>query len=168
MTQRDSGHGPDHTHRHVHGHGEARDRSGDGGQDPGITGGQETGAEQQDAAGEVPPPRCDSAPPDTGYEGTGRSDIALRGPAELADALPYLLGFYPDDSIVVVALHGPRGRFGGRIRLGIPADRDLSGLPSRSRSPPASKARSDPVSGDPTGPSSSSARTRAPRSGGKR
>ena len=124
MTQRDSGHGPDHTHRHVHGHGEARDRSGDGGQDPGITGGQETGAEQQDAAGEVPPPRCDSAPPDTGHGGTGRSDIALRGPAELADALPYLLGFYPDDSIVVVALHGPRGRFGGRIRLGIPADRD--------------------------------------------
>ncbi|MCH6163037.1 DUF4192 family protein [Streptomyces marispadix] len=52
------------------------------------------------------------------------SEIALRGPAELADALPYLLGFYPDDSIVVVALHGRRGRFGGRIRLGIPAARD--------------------------------------------
>jgi hypothetical protein len=52
------------------------------------------------------------------------SEIALRSPAELADALPYLLGFYPDDSIVVVALHGRRGRFGGRIRLGIPADRD--------------------------------------------
>lgn len=48
------------------------------------------------------------------------SDISLRGPAELADALPYLLGFYPDDSIVAVALHGPRGRFGGRLRIGIP------------------------------------------------
>lgn len=46
--------------------------------------------------------------------------VALRGPAELADALPYLLGFHPDDSIVVVALHGERGRFGGRLRLGIP------------------------------------------------
>jgi uncharacterized protein DUF4192 len=54
----------------------------------------------------------------------GKSEIALRSPAELADALPYLLGFYPDDSIVVVALHGPRGRFGGRIRIGIPADCD--------------------------------------------
>ncbi|HWM40241.1 MAG TPA: DUF4192 domain-containing protein [Streptomyces sp.] len=49
-----------------------------------------------------------------------RGEIALRGPAQLADALPYLLGFYPDDSIVVVALHGERGRFGGRIRIGIP------------------------------------------------
>ncbi|MDJ1130875.1 DUF4192 domain-containing protein [Streptomyces iconiensis] len=49
-----------------------------------------------------------------------RTDVSLRGPAELADSLPYLLGFYPDDSIVVVALHGERGRFGARIRMGIP------------------------------------------------
>ncbi|MCM2578825.1 DUF4192 domain-containing protein [Streptomyces meridianus] len=47
--------------------------------------------------------------------------ITLRSPAELADALPYLMGFHPDDSIVMVALHGERGRFGGRLRLGIPA-----------------------------------------------
>lgn len=46
--------------------------------------------------------------------------VALRGPAELADALPYLIGFHPDDSIVLIALHGERGRFGGRLRLGIP------------------------------------------------
>lgn len=46
--------------------------------------------------------------------------ITLRGPAELADALPYLMGFYPNDSVVMVALHGGRGRFGGRLRLGIP------------------------------------------------
>ncbi|MCK7627826.1 DUF4192 domain-containing protein [Streptomyces sp. RS10V-4] len=46
----------------------------------------------------------------------------MRGPAELADALPYLLGFYPDNSIVMVALHGDRARFGGRLRLGIPSD----------------------------------------------
>ncbi|MGW7517089.1 DUF4192 domain-containing protein [Streptomyces sp. NPDC054796] len=49
------------------------------------------------------------------------AEVALRGPAQLADALPYLLGFHPDDSVVVVALHGERGRFGGRIRIGIPA-----------------------------------------------
>lgn len=48
-----------------------------------------------------------------------RREIRLRGPAQLADALPYLLGFHPDDSIVVVALHGERGRFGGRLRIGI-------------------------------------------------
>ncbi|MFJ8253700.1 DUF4192 domain-containing protein [Streptomyces sp. NPDC094466] len=56
-------------------------------------------------------------------ESTGRAgeqQITLRGPAELADALPYLMGFYPNDSVVMVALHGGRGRFGGRLRLGIP------------------------------------------------
>ncbi|MET8680560.1 DUF4192 domain-containing protein [Streptomyces sp. NPDC004647] len=47
--------------------------------------------------------------------------ITLRSPAELADALPYLMGFHPDDSVVLVALHGGRGRFGGRLRLGIPS-----------------------------------------------
>jgi hypothetical protein len=48
--------------------------------------------------------------------------ITLRSSAELADALPYLLGFYPNDSVVLAALHGERGRFGGRLRLGIPTD----------------------------------------------
>lgn len=46
--------------------------------------------------------------------------ITLRGPGELADALPYMMGFHPTDSIVLVALHGSNGRFGGRLRLGIP------------------------------------------------
>ncbi|MFF9400251.1 MULTISPECIES: DUF4192 domain-containing protein [unclassified Streptomyces] len=57
------------------------------------------------------------------HESTGPVDeqqITLRGPAELADALPYLMGFHPSDSVVMVALHGGRGRFGGRLRLGIP------------------------------------------------
>ncbi|QDY81295.1 DUF4192 domain-containing protein [Streptomyces qinzhouensis] len=46
--------------------------------------------------------------------------MTLRGPAELADCLPYLLGYHPSDSVVLVALHGERGRFGGRVKLGIP------------------------------------------------
>lgn len=46
--------------------------------------------------------------------------VTLRSPAELADALPFLMGFHPSDSIVLVALHGDEGRFGGRLRLGIP------------------------------------------------
>ncbi|AWK11546.1 DUF4192 domain-containing protein [Streptomyces spongiicola] len=49
-----------------------------------------------------------------------QQQVVLRGPAELADALPYMLGFHPTDSIVLVALHGRRGRFGGRLRVGIP------------------------------------------------
>ncbi|MFF3492378.1 DUF4192 domain-containing protein [Streptomyces sp. NPDC002795] len=49
---------------------------------------------------------------------TGEAKVTLRTPGELAEALPYLLGFRPDDSIVLVALH--KGRFGGRVRLGIP------------------------------------------------
>ncbi|MFH8885971.1 DUF4192 domain-containing protein [Streptomyces californicus] len=51
---------------------------------------------------------------------SGEQQVTLRGPADLADALPYLMGFYPNDSVVMVALHGGRGRFGGRLRLGIP------------------------------------------------
>ncbi|MFF3781224.1 DUF4192 domain-containing protein [Streptomyces sp. NPDC001933] len=57
------------------------------------------------------------------HESNGPADeqqITLRGPAELADALPYLMGFHPNDSVIMVALHGGRGRFGGRLRLGIP------------------------------------------------
>ncbi|MFF3334372.1 DUF4192 family protein [Streptomyces sp. NPDC002888] len=60
------------------------------------------------------------------YEGHGTHQVTLRTPAELADALPYLLGYRPEDSIVLVALHDRdgRGRFGGRARLGIPAHTD--------------------------------------------
>jgi hypothetical protein len=49
--------------------------------------------------------------------------VVLRSPAELADALPYLLGYRPEDSIVLVAIHDRQGygSFGGRVRLGIPA-----------------------------------------------
>jgi hypothetical protein len=51
-----------------------------------------------------------------------RNKVALRGPAELVDALPYLLGYQPDDSIVLIALHGSGHRLGGRVRTAIPAD----------------------------------------------
>ncbi|MDX6361283.1 MAG: hypothetical protein QOC85_286, partial [Streptomyces sp.] len=57
---------------------------------------------------------------------SGGQQVTLRTPAELADALPYLLGYRPEDSIVLVALHDRewRGRFGGRARLGIPGQTD--------------------------------------------
>jgi len=63
-------------------------------------------------------------PPHEGH--LGEHQVTLRTPAELADALPYLLGYRPEDSMVLVALHDRdgRGRFGGRARLGIPASAD--------------------------------------------
>ncbi|MFG2474459.1 DUF4192 family protein [Streptomyces fagopyri] len=65
----------------------------------------------------------------SGHDGRdlpGGHQITLRTPSELADALPYLLGYRPEDSIVLAALHDgeKRGRFGGRARLGIPAQAD--------------------------------------------
>ncbi|MEU2285610.1 DUF4192 domain-containing protein [Streptomyces sp. NPDC013178] len=65
--------------------------------------------------------------------GPAAHQVTLRTPAELADALPYLLGYRPEDSIVLVALHdlGGRGRFGGRARLGIPAHPDDWGAVAR-------------------------------------
>ncbi|MBW8818234.1 MAG: DUF4192 family protein [Streptomyces sp.] len=62
-----------------------------------------------------------------GFDAHGAEhQVTLRTPGELADALPYLLGYRPEDSIVLVALHdrGGRGRFGGRARLGIPTNKD--------------------------------------------
>ncbi|GGV28086.1 hypothetical protein GCM10010495_50280 [Kitasatospora herbaricolor] len=44
----------------------------------------------------------------------------MRGPADMAELLPYLLGFFPDDSIVAVGLQGADLRQGGVIRLDIP------------------------------------------------
>ncbi|CAM5538063.1 DUF4192 domain-containing protein [Streptomyces diastaticus] len=53
---------------------------------------------------------------------SGEPGVTVRTHTELADALPYLLGFQPDENLVLVAVHGSRGRFGGRVRVGIPAD----------------------------------------------
>ena len=92
-----------------------RDRRDGGGQDSGRRdgGGRHTGRSE---IGER-----------VGFDAHGAEhQVTLRTPGELADALPYLLGYRPEDSIVLVALHdqGGRGRFGGRARLGIPANKD--------------------------------------------
>ncbi|MFG1808355.1 DUF4192 domain-containing protein [Streptomyces sp. NPDC049040] len=52
----------------------------------------------------------------------GEMKVVLHGPDELADALPFLLGYHPDDSIVLLALHGEHGRLGGRLRLRLPEE----------------------------------------------
>jgi hypothetical protein len=55
--------------------------------------------------------------------GAVAEQVTLRSAAELADALPYLLGYRPEDSIVLVTIHDRHGfgSFGGRAHLGIPA-----------------------------------------------
>ncbi|MFJ4095003.1 DUF4192 domain-containing protein [Kitasatospora sp. NPDC089913] len=53
-------------------------------------------------------------------EGPGGRSLTMRGPADMAEALPYLLGFFPDDSIVAVGLQPPGLHQGGVIRLDIP------------------------------------------------
>lgn len=49
--------------------------------------------------------------------------MRLRTPEEVFTAVPYLLGFHPQHSLVVLGLHGPRGRLGVSMRL------DLDGPP---------------------------------------
>lgn len=53
-----------------------------------------------------------------------QSAVTMRGPADMAEMLPYLLGFHPDDSIVALGLHGPELRQGGTVRVDIPAEAD--------------------------------------------
>ncbi|MGW6914524.1 DUF4192 domain-containing protein [Kitasatospora sp. NPDC054939] len=50
----------------------------------------------------------------------GAQSVTMRGPADMAELLPYLMGFFPDDSIVAVGLQGPDLHQGGVIRLDIP------------------------------------------------
>ncbi|WP_424211429.1 DUF4192 domain-containing protein [Streptomyces sp. BI20] len=48
--------------------------------------------------------------------------VALRDPGELADALPYLLGYHPTDSLVLLGLRDDQGRLGARLRVPLPED----------------------------------------------
>jgi hypothetical protein len=44
----------------------------------------------------------------------------LRSPADIIDAVPYLVGFEPHESLVVLSLRGPRGRLGLTARIDLP------------------------------------------------
>jgi hypothetical protein len=50
--------------------------------------------------------------------------LTLRSPADLLAAVPYLLGFHPDDSVVLVALRGKRVIFQGRVDIPDPDEAD--------------------------------------------
>ncbi|MBT3152286.1 DUF4192 family protein [Streptomyces sp. CHD11] len=87
-------------------------------------GGEEKGGEEKGGEDRTPPPGGIGR---TAYDShADAQQVTLRTPAELADALPYLLGYRPEDSIVLVSLYDRegRGRFGGRARLGIPGNAD--------------------------------------------
>ena len=54
-----------------------------------------------------------------------RADVVhLTATDELVSAVPHLLGFHPSDSIVAIALHGPRGRVRFTMRVDLPEPRD--------------------------------------------
>ena len=56
---------------------------------------------------------------------TADTTLAVRSPADLIAAVPYLLGFHPTDSLTVVAMHGSRVVFAARNDLpepGTPED----------------------------------------------
>jgi hypothetical protein len=49
-----------------------------------------------------------------------RPVLKLRGPADIVAAVPYMVGFEPADSLVVVALRGRRGRVALTMRVDLP------------------------------------------------
>lgn len=46
--------------------------------------------------------------------------VKVRGPADVVVALPYVLGYQPAESLVLVSLRGPRGRVGLTLRADLP------------------------------------------------
>jgi hypothetical protein len=53
--------------------------------------------------------------------------VRLSSPGELIAALPVLIGFHPEDSLVLVGMAGPelRGRVGLTVRVDLPSGRDV-------------------------------------------
>lgn len=57
--------------------------------------------------------------------------LTLRSPADLLAAIPYLVGFHPCESIVVVALAGPRMRVTFTMRSDLPESNDPAEVAER-------------------------------------
>jgi hypothetical protein len=70
------------------------------------------------------PPQASPTPPSgepvPAFSAFERPVVRMQSPADMADALPYLLGFYPSDSVVALGLQGSRRRQGGSVRVDIP------------------------------------------------
>ncbi|MEY9848609.1 DUF4192 domain-containing protein [Streptacidiphilus sp. MAP5-3] len=68
------------------------------------------------ASAPLPPPV-----PEPSFSPFERPVVRMKTPADIAEALPFLLGFFPNDSIVALGLQGPRRRQGGSVRVDLPA-----------------------------------------------
>jgi hypothetical protein len=55
---------------------------------------------------------------------TSEPILKLRAPSDLLAAIPYVVGYHPDDSVVVLGMHGRRIVFSARVDLP-----DVSGIP---------------------------------------
>jgi hypothetical protein len=53
------------------------------------------------------------------------STFVAHDASDLINALPTFFGFTPHESVVAVATHGPRRRFGFRLRVDVPAEQDV-------------------------------------------
>jgi len=56
--------------------------------------------------------------------------LHLRTVTDFVEAIPYLLGFHPTESLVVVMLHGPHDRVGVTLRYDLP---EICGAPAMAR-----------------------------------
>jgi Domain of unknown function (DUF4192) len=52
---------------------------------------------------------------------SAKPHVRLRSPSDIVDAVPYLVGFQPADSLVVLSLRGERSRLGLTARVDLPA-----------------------------------------------
>ncbi|MGH3342597.1 MAG: DUF4192 domain-containing protein [Carbonactinosporaceae bacterium] len=55
------------------------------------------------------------------------SVLRLSCPGELVEVVPYLLGFHPEDSVVLLALEQPGRRVGLTVRIDLPPPGDVAG-----------------------------------------
>jgi Domain of unknown function (DUF4192) len=52
---------------------------------------------------------------------SAKPDFRLSSPSDIVDAVPYLVGFQPENSLVVLSLRGERNRLGLTARVDLPA-----------------------------------------------
>jgi len=70
----------------------------------------------------------DSVPTSCSFDETPL--LHLRTVTDFVEAIPYLLGFHPTESLVVVMLHGPNDRIGVTLRYDLP---EICGAPAMAR-----------------------------------